>query len=79
MQGRRRDKPPVLECSCRSARLAEKRADVTVKGTGVPDGFVTVHDFLATVHPYFTFHREETLAGGTEKSPLEAVRRRMGD
>ncbi|KAK0657904.1 hypothetical protein B0T16DRAFT_386355 [Cercophora newfieldiana] len=59
------------ECPCGSARPVDKRADVTVKGTGQPGGFVTVHDFLTTLHAYLWGRRADVL----EAMGLDALRR----
>jgi len=68
---RRWSDPPVMECPCGSIRPAEKSADVTVKGTGTPGRFVTVHDFLSTVHTYLWERRAEVL----EAMELDLARR----
>jgi len=52
----------VSEC-CGDPRPIIEVADLTVKGTGTPGGFVTVHDFFSAVHPYLMSRRDDILKG----------------
>ncbi|KAK1759002.1 hypothetical protein QBC47DRAFT_97382 [Echria macrotheca] len=70
---RSKEEPPVQIC-CGVARPTGKGSEVVVQGTGAPGGFVTVHDFLTTMHAYLMSRREDIL----EAMHMDLLRKRLG-